>query len=205
MDKKVVSWINSITNPEAKTRFWEVINSLQTAKQLSGSFTFQIPPRLKQSVSANNIIKGLMSNGVLIADPYDPNIVIANKDFDGIVPTSETSNNEYKNIQPSEMPLPPNVDWATLNDKYELKFGDGKKLEFQLINKPVAQYFRLLIEKHGVEIKHKDVPKVIEGINKQGIENLIKALRKKINVAGLSKRIVFKTDYKGGYKLLVTS
>lgn len=103
------------------------------------------------------------------------------------------------------LPLPNDVEWKTLEDEFVLKFADDKKLEFTKIEKPTAKYFKLLIENHGIIVKHTKVPQTIPGITKQQIENLVKALRKKIENATLLKRIVFEKEYTGGYKLLITS
>lgn len=104
----------------------------------------------------------------------------------------------------STIPLPKDVDWQKHEYKWMLNLKDGKNLEFLNPEKPTAIYFDLLINNHGNEIKHKKVMEVIKNITKDQIENLVKALRKKINNAGLSKRIEFTTDYEGGYTLRIS-
>ena len=115
------------------------------------------------------------------------------------------SPNENVASEQQPLPLPDDIEWKTPEDEFELRFADDKKLEFSDIERPTAKYFRLLIEKHGIIVKHSQVPQTIPEITKQQIENLIKALRKKVENAGLSKRVIFVTEYKGGYKLLITS
>jgi hypothetical protein len=105
----------------------------------------------------------------------------------------------------SSVKLPDDAHWEITEDKYTFTFDDSRKLEFEDTNKLTAQYFKILIENHGIEVKHKHVQTVIEGVTKQQIENLVKALRKKVGNAKLNNRISFKTEYKGGYKLLISS
>ena len=50
------------------------------------------------------------------------------------------------------IPKPPDVEWKTLPSMYLLDFGNGKKIEFNDINIPSAQYFYLLMENHGLEV-----------------------------------------------------
>lgn len=104
-----------------------------------------------------------------------------------------------------KFPLPDDVEWKPGEDENLLSFKDGRILKFINPKKPTAKYFKLLIENHGQEVKHNEVPKHIENITKDQIENLIKALRKKINNAKLSKRIKITTNYEGGYILLISS
>lgn len=107
-------------------------------------------------------------------------------------------------IKSKIIPLPDDVEWKSEEEKYVLFFRDGRNLKFVNINKPTAKYFKLLMEYHGVEVKHKKTMECIENVTKDQIENLIKALRTKIKNAKLSSRISFTTDFKAGYTLHIS-
>ena len=116
---------------------------------------------------------------------------------------SEISNHKLQKVE-TKVSLPNDIEWKPGENKNLLSFKDGLNLKFINPEKSTAKYFKLLIENHGREIKHNEVQKYIENITKDQIENLVKALRKKVVNAKLSKRIKITTNYEGGYTLLIT-
>lgn len=102
-------------------------------------------------------------------------------------------------------PLPPNVHWQTSKEKYLLEFTDGKKLEFNDINAPSANYFNLLITNHGLPVNHKTAKEKVAVKKNEDIRSLKKTLLEKIEHANLSKKIKIKSEFKSAYSLLISS
>lgn len=102
-------------------------------------------------------------------------------------------------------PLPSDVNWKALPSSYLLEFDDGKKIEFDDTDKPSAQYFRLLIENHGLEVDHVSTIERIESLqNNTDVRNLKKTLLDKISHAVLTKRISIKSENHATYCLLIS-
>lgn len=102
-------------------------------------------------------------------------------------------------------PLPLNVHWQTSDKNYLLKFPDGKKLEFNNINVPSAQYFNLLIENHGLPVDHETAKKRLKKEKNEGIRNLVKTLNEKIEHAMLGTKIKIESEKKAAYTLTISS
>lgn len=102
--------------------------------------------------------------------------------------------------QGNPIALPKDVGWKVLREVYTLIFKDGKKLEFAYPKKSSAKYFKVLIENHGLEVKHEQIESKL-GLTKDKVENLIKTLRKKVKSASIENRVKFETKFNGAYIL----
>lgn len=100
--------------------------------------------------------------------------------------------------------LPDDVDWTTNPELYSMSFSDGKKLEFNEISKPSAQYFFLLVENHGLPVSHEAAKQKTGKETNTEVKNLVKTLRGKITHNMLSTRVKIKPSKKGDYILLVS-
>ena len=160
-------------------------------------------------------INELQASGILKIINTDRNIDMRGIGFGGpLFYVVEVSGNEVKKqIQASKtttkqppMPLPDGVNWTESEDKYSLEFRDGKLLEFNDISEESSKYFKLLIDNHGLYVKHKDAIEVVEEIKtNEQIRNLVKAIKEKIKSHELTKKIYIKTEYKSAYMLTISS
>lgn len=108
-------------------------------------------------------INALQVSGILKIIKNDRNIDTQGVGFGGpLFYVVEVFGNEVKNqIQASKtvtkktpVSLPDDVGWTVTSETYLMGFSDGKKLEFNDISKPSAQYFFLLVENHGLPVSH---------------------------------------------------
>lgn len=159
-------------------------------------------------------INELQALGILKIINTDKNIDMQGTGYGGpLFYVVEVFGNEVKKqIQASKTttkqppkPLPEGVNWDGSKDRYSLEFKGSNPLEFNDTSEETARYFKLLIENHGLYVKHKDAIGSIEGIESNGqIRNLVKAIKEKIKSHELTKRVHIKTEYKSGYMLTIS-
>lgn len=103
------------------------------------------------------------------------------------------------------LPLPEGVEILQTNNQYILRFNDGKQLDFADANERSARYFKLLVDNHGLPVKHDVVLQTIKEVdNTKQIRGMVDAIREKIIRKTLKSRITIQSEMKSAYKLLVT-
>lgn len=102
-------------------------------------------------------------------------------------------------------PLPKGLTCDDSKIQFTLEFRDRKKLEFYDMDKPSARYFKILFMNHGLPVKHELAIKELELENYADIRSLVKALKEKIEHAGLKNKIKIESNYKSAYTLTISS
>lgn len=149
---------------------------------------------------------------------YDPDTVLELK-RKSVIRIDNTSNNPDEDapglagppyyvvtvLEENPFPLPEGVNVIESPTQYILRFSDGKELDFTDISTDSAKYFKLLVDKHGLDVRH-EIAKQVLGKSKttKQIHGLVGSINDKAKRKTISNRICIDSEYKGAYKLLVT-
>ncbi len=103
------------------------------------------------------------------------------------------------------LPLPRGVTWQEIDGGLTIYFIDNKNMVFPNINEKSAQYFRMLLERHGLPVKHEDVIQRIKDVEStKEIRSLAQTVKEKIAHHTLQSRIKLDTKHQSAYTLTIT-
>lgn len=103
------------------------------------------------------------------------------------------------------LPLPQGVTWRETENELTVNFSDGKSIVFPDRTERSAQYFKMLLEKHCLPVKHADVMQRIKGVKStKEVRSLIQTIKEKITHHMLQSRIKLDTKHKSAYILTIT-
>lgn len=103
------------------------------------------------------------------------------------------------------LPLPQGVTWRETENELTVNFSDGKSIVFPDRAERSAQYFKMLLEKHGLPVKHADVMQRIKGVKStKEVRSLIQTIKEKITHHMLQSRIKLDTKHRSAYILTIT-